>query len=133
MRAIHRSRQYLIPFAGAAGKGAQQPFPLDQFLKDKLIVGIEFFDERTLTFGDNGQPIVTNADFLKMSVTLVHNSVEIYKGTPLSQLNPLDQWGIWKELAPTRVSFQQSVLKVNDTLTAIQAFSVGAVVHYLDQ
>lgn len=132
MQPIRRSRQYLVPTTGTISKGARVLFPLDQYLKDALIVGVETFDNQQLATGDNGQAIVDTTDFIKCSVTLVKDSKEIYKGVPLVLWSPVSMFGIFKELEPTRITLEQCYVSANDAIAAAGPFSFGFVFHYID-
>lgn len=132
MRPIRRSRQYLVPTNGNISKGGRVLFPLDQYLKDALIVGVETFDDQQLTFGDNGAAICPTAEFIKASVTLVKDSKEIYKGVPLVLWNPVSMFGIFKELHPTRITLEQCYVQANDSIASAAPFSFGFVFHYID-
>jgi len=131
MQAIQRTKQYLVPASQNLAKGAAINFPVDAFLRDKMIVGVEAFAENTLTFGDNGQAIVPTAEFLKCSVTLTRKGTKIYDGFPLQQLDPSFMFGIYKEFVPTVIDWNLSFVKVNDAIAAATPFSFGFNVHYL--
>jgi len=133
MQPIRRSRQYLVPTSGTVNKGGRVLFPLDQYLKDKLIVGVETFDDQQLTFGDNGQAICPSPEFVKCSVTLVKDSKELYKGTPLVLWNPVSMFGIYKELEPTTLTLEQCYVQANDNIASPVPFAFGFVFHYIDQ
>lgn len=131
MQPIPASRVIFATVPLGTVKGAQIVFPIDKFLFDKEIVGIETYNATQQATSPTGSPVVSSADAIKITITLVRRSAEIHHNIPNNLLNTLSLFGLWKAIPPTVIDWNSSYIRVTDTLAAAATFVVPLIVHYI--
>lgn len=130
MKSISRSQLvWILVSNGASLQGAFLPFTAKPDLDGVDITGIETMDSDTLTFTPDGVPVITPADALLLSVTLVEGSNQRHKHLPWNLSNPSIQFGIWKEFNPFRLTWQRSGVFASGPLSA-NVLAIPLNVHY---
>lgn len=133
MQAIPASRVVYAIMPAGVGKGARVLFPIDKFLLDKKVIGVETYNAVQLVTAPNGLPVVTSADAANLTITLVRQSAEIHHDIPDQLLNTMNLFGLYKTIPPTVIDWNSSYVKVTDTLAVTGVFVVPVVVHYLPE
>lgn len=133
MRPISRSRPIVVTVPLGTARGATLRFPNDQYLRDKRITGIEYFDEDTQSTSDDGIPLATKVDGAKASLTLVRDSKLIHAAMPVLLLDPIRMRGIWKEFVPFSLDLTSSFVFLSGTPAAGFRFGYAFMIHYEDQ
>lgn len=132
MQPIPRSRQINVRIPVGLGKGAQVAFPVESYLRDKRIIGIESIANTALVTADNGTAVATPAQLTFASLTLVDTkSDEVHKGVPAFFLAPNENFGIYRDIEPVVIDWQKSFVKLTDAPANVAVFTYAFLVHYL--
>lgn len=116
--------------AGAA-KGSNILFPIDKFLTGRKVIGVETLNADQQAVSSTGVQVVTPADAVNITLTLVAGSTELHKAIPLPSLNTIQLSGLFKTLPPTVIDWNASYVTLNATPTVGSAFVVPVIVHYI--
>lgn len=131
MQPIPASRVIFAQVPVGTAKGAQITFPIDKFLEDMEIVGVETYNSKQQVVSPTGVNVVTAADAANITITLVRRSAEIHHNIPNELLNTLSLFGLWKAIPPTVIDWNSSYIRVTDVLAAVDPFVVPVIVHYI--
>ncbi len=133
MQPIPAQRTIIASIPAGTTKGANVLFPIDKFLLNMPIVGIETLNEEQQKFASNGQPVISAADALIATLTLVSGSAELHKAIPLPLLNTVQLSGLYKTIPPTVIDWNSSYVTFTDAPAVGTAFAIPLIVHYRPQ
>lgn len=121
MQALRFSKLVWLTLPTGTAVGAQVRFPDVSELRDKRILGLEFYTNAVLSATPDRVTVVSTADAVNYTLVLKDASVERHEDIPLLTLYPLNTGGIWKQVTPFVVNWQSSFIRVVGTPAATPA------------
>lgn len=116
MLKIYNSYLVELNFTTAPGAGAPITFKDVPFLNNVYIYGIECITASQMTTSPTSNPIATQANIIKGSITIVEGNTEVLFQVPNGQLITQNNAGIIKEFRP---------IKINLTKSSVQMYAAG--------
>lgn len=130
MRPVYRTRTIYIPLTGSLKQGGEVAFPDQQDLKDAVVTSVETFTASDIETSPDGQAVVSDADALRLTVTITQQSDQRVKEVPYTAMRTSRNAGEPRQYDALLIEWTQCRIKITADLAALTPVAAAVCVGY---